>query len=404
MTNAPILLYNLTMTNRDFETDSIPRVRVDQLLDALSVVAYSSDTCTFEQVRQFLRRNSKRKAPPSREAMWTAARDALSDLERLGFLETGPLPRKRSEVDRLRETPCRATKGGKELARLYKQSPGKAFDEMLLAWVNKHPYFRAFTTRLLMSPMFLPDITSIKQLGQSLTFPMTPGMLVDRLAESCISRLEAVDFPAEKVAIFRQLLEERVSHLDNVLAVANLDAKKLVDTIEDNVVLPAILKTEGLNFDAVTLQHLLSCSRDFLSASATSSHPDFSGRVLFSTCDFVPNLAEDPNATVSAVIHHGRSFVINSFASALVNAYKELAGGSQTYIDIYPLRAVVCVNLKIQPLVFALCLEQLIEEGSESGVAIYTELPFSPPPQGENYVEIKNRRIGLLKLSSRKGG
>jgi len=336
--------------------------------------------------------------------MWTAARDVLSDLERLGFLKTGPLPRKRSEVDRLQETPCQITEDGQALARLYKESRGKAFDEMLLAWMNNHPYFRAFTARLLSAPMYLPDITSIRHLGEDLKFPISPDMLVDRISESCISRLKAIDFPPEKDTTFHHLVGERVDYLANILTMANLDAKKLVDAVEDNVVLPAVLKTECLNFDAVTLQHLLSCSRDFLSASTTSSHPDFSGRVLFSTCDFVPSLAEDPNATVSAVIHHGRSFVIDRFVPSLISAYKQVAGPSQTYVNIYPLRAIVCVNLRIQPLVFALCFQQLIEEGPKSGVAIYTELPFNPPPQGESYVEVRNHRIGLLKLSFQNGG
>lgn len=392
------------MINPHDERDSIPRIRIDQLLDVLSVVASSSDTRTFEEVRQFLHRTSKRKAPPSHEVMWTAARDVLSDLERLGFLKTGPLPRKRSEVDRLRETPCQITEDGQALARLYKESRGKAFNEMLLAWMNNHPYFRAFTTRLLSAPMYLPDITSIRQLGEDLKFPISPDILVDRISESCISRLRAIDFPPSKATTFHHLVGERVDYLANILTMANLDAKKLVDAVEDNVVLPAILKTEGLNFDAVTLQHLLSCSRDFLSASTTSSHPDFSGRVLFSTCNFVPSLTEDPNATVSGVVHHGRSFIIGTFLPSLISAYKQVAGPSQTYVNIYALRAIVCVNLRIQPLVFALCLQQLIEEGPKSGVAIYTELPFNPPPQGESYVEVRNHRIGLLKLSFQNGG
>lgn len=387
------------MINQNTKTDSIPRVRIAQLLDVISAVAFSLEACTFEGIRRFLHRTSKRKAPPTREVMWTSARDVLSDLARLGFVKTGPLPRKRSEVDRLRDTPCQITKEGQELARTYKESRGKAFDEMLVAWMNNHPYFRAFTNRLLNSPMYLPDITSIKQLGEDLKFPLSSVILAEKISESCVSRLKNIGFPAEKTDIFRHLVRERVDYLTNILAIVNLDAKKMVDSVEDNVVLPAILKTEGLHFDAVTLQHMLNCSRDFLSASATSSHPEFSGRVLFSTCNFVPRLVEAPNATVSGVIHHGRSFVIDHLVPSLIDAYKRVAVSTWTYVDIYPVRAIVCVNLRIQPLVFALCLQQLIEEGSKSGVTIYTELPFNRPPQGEDYVEVRNHRLGLIKLS-----
>lgn len=386
------------------EKDSIPRIRINQLLDVLLLVASSENTCTFDQVRRFLHRTSARKAPPSREVMWTAARDVLSDLERCGFLKVGPLPRKRSEVERLQETPCQVTESGEELARSYKENRGKAFDDILLAWLNKHPYFRAFTVRLIRSPMYIPDITSIKQLGEDLKFPIEQDMLTNLISEACIPRLTAIGFPDEKVAVFQDLVEERVKYLSGISNMGAIDAKKLVDAIEDTIVLPAILGAEDFRFDPVTFQHLLSCSRDFYSASVTSSHPDFSGRVLFSTCDFLPDLARSPDTKVSDVIHHGRSFVFNQFIPSLISAYRKLAGSSNTYINIYTLRAIICVDVKIQPLVFNLCLEHLIGNGPKSGVTVYTELPFNPPPQGESYVELGQHRIGLLKLSFRNGG
>lgn len=384
--------------------DSIPRVGVNQLFDVLGLVASTGNGCTFELVRNLLCKTAKRKAPPSREAMWTVARDALSDLQRLGFLRAGTLPRKRSEVSRLRETPCRITDDGDELARLYQEKKEKAFDKLLITWMNNHPYFRAFTERLLHAPMFVPDITSIKQLGKDLPFPPDPKTLVKRINESCISRLTATKFPTEKAAVFNSAIEERVSRLSSTAGLANLDAKKLIDTIEDNVVVPAILEAENLHFDSVTLQHLLSCSRDFYSASVTSSHPSYIGRVFFSTCDFSPDIVKDPKANVSQVIHHGRSSVSDRFMASLVSAYKQLTATSSDYTDIYSLRALVCVNLRIQPSVFGICLEQMMDGGGKAGVSIYTELPFTPPPQGESYVEIRKRRIGLLKLSFTDGG
>ena len=85
-------------------TDSIPRVTVDQILLALAAISRAPEgKATFDAVRQALHARSSRKAPASREAMWTAARDALSDLQRLGYAVVGVLPRKRSEVDRQRE-------------------------------------------------------------------------------------------------------------------------------------------------------------------------------------------------------------------------------------------------------------------------------------------------------------
>jgi hypothetical protein len=36
-------------------------------------------------------------------------------------------------------------------------------------------------------------------------------------------------------------------------------------------------------------------------------------------------------------------------------------------------------------------------------MSVYTELPFEPPPQGENYVEVNRRRIGRVKLIYKSG-
>jgi len=392
------------MLDNDAIKDSIPRIRIDQLLDSLQLIALSRSTCTFNEVRRSLHSSSKRQAPPSREVMWTVARDVLTDLNKLGLITVGPLPRKRSEVERLQETPCKVTEKGAELARLYKKSRGKAFDAMLLSWMDNHPYFRAFTTRLLSSPMYIPDITSIKQLGQNLKYPLVPDMLAKRIVESCTARLQAINFPADKIVIFNEKVNEQIEYLNRVSSMRDIDVKRIVDTVEDNIVVPAILKSEGLFFDSVTFQHLMSCSQDFYSAAITSSHPDFTGRVLFSTCDFTPDPLINADASVSEVTHHGQSYVSNKFAMSLASAYKKLSGSLQTYIDIYPLRALVCTDLKIQPLIFSLCLEKIIEAGQESGMSIYTELPFTPPPQGESYVQVRGHRIGLLKLSLSNGG
>jgi len=336
--------------------------------------------------------------------MWTVARDVLTDLNKLGLITVGSLPRKRSEVERLQETPCKVTEKGIELTRLYKESRGKAFDAMLLSWMNSHPYFRAFTIRLLSSPMYIPDITGYKQLGQNLKFPLDPDLLAQRIKESCTTRLQAINFPAEKIVIFNEKVNEQTEYLNRVSSMRDIDVKRIVDTVEDNIVVPAILKSEGLFFDSVTFQHIMSCSQDFYSAAITSSHPDFTGRVLFSTCDFMPDPLINADASVSEVTHHGQSYVSDKFAMSLASAYKKLSGSLQTYIDIYPLRALVCTDLEIQPLIFSLCLVKIIEAGQESGMSIYTELPFTPPPQGESYVQVRGHRIGLLKLSLSNGG
>ena len=97
--------------------------------------------------------------------MWTVARDVLIELQKLGLVEAGVLPRTQSLAERHADTPCRVTDAGRALADVCKENQGRALDRLLVAWVNLHPYFRAFVTRLHKEPLYIPDVTSVKQIG-----------------------------------------------------------------------------------------------------------------------------------------------------------------------------------------------------------------------------------------------
>src|SRR5262249_34966803 len=146
-------------------------------------------------------------------------------------------------------------------------------------------------------------------------------------------------------------------------------------------------------FDPVTFQHLIKASQEFFAASWTSSHPEFPGRVVFSTCDIspVPGIEDAPSKEYG-ILHHGKSYAAGDFEVALNQAYQRLTGGNRSYADAYQLRAIVCVRLAIQPAVFAGCLAHLIQNRKPPAPSIYTEIPFEPPPKGEPYVEIGTNR------------
>jgi hypothetical protein len=374
------------------ETDTIPRVQVTQILSALSSVAATDGRGTFERVRAHLLKESKRKAPVTHEAMWTIARDVLSELGRLGYANVGPLPRKRSEVLRLANTPCELTSTGRELAESYMGRRAQAFDALLGVWLKEHLYFRVFTERVLDEPLFVPDITSIKQISTE-RGEIDLIRLPESVKKSCEDRLKRNGFSDDKLRIFRQAVEERFSVLAKRNHIDQLDAKALVDVIQDSVVLPALLQAENLPFDAVTFQHVLRASQDFLTATWTTSHPDFPGRAIFRTCSFEHGLS-------GPVTHHGVSFADKGFSHALIEAYNALVKGTSTYVNAYALRAVVCLRQQIQPQVFERCLAVRIAAKDVAGLKIFTELPFSPPPAGEEYVKAGFDRIGLVKLSS----
>jgi hypothetical protein len=379
-------------------TDTIPRASVVQILGTLGHLA-SVEKSDFDSVRRFLYTLSGRRTPASQTALWTVARDVLTELQRLGFAKTGTLPRRRPDIDRIRESPCEITPAGTDLAHVHAEKSGQAYDTLLLAWLNSHPYFRELISHILASRLYVPDVTSVVQVGDS----RAVHELGSHVLRNCLDRLAKVDFAPSKVAMFEQAVRRRMTDIVRHLASPELDSKKLVDLVQDSVVIPSFLEAEQLAFDPVTFQHLLKIVGEFYAAAATTSHPQFDGRVVFSTCDFTPNPANDAVSAIISVQHHGTAFAQARFATALAAAYAQVAGASGGYADAYVLRAIVCVNLCIQPPVFASCLKDLISAGDAGNPVIYTELPFTPPPQGETYIEVGGRRIGRLKIKTNRG-
>lgn len=380
-------------------TDTIPRASITQITGALGHLA-ATEKSDFDTVRRFLYSISGRRVPASATALWTVARDVLTELQRLGLATVGTLPRRRPDIDRLRQSPCEITVSGKELAALHATKPGQAFDRLLLAWLNSHPYFRELISHILASRLHVPDVTSAAQVGDS----RVPAELGSNVARNCLDRLSKVNFDPVKAATFEQAVRRRVADITKHLASPDLDSKKLVDLVQDSVVIPSFLEAEQLGFDPVTFQHLLKIVGEFYAAASTTSHPEFTGRLVFSTCDFTPSPADDRTAEITGVQHHGVGFAKPRFAASLAAACNRVVGTSGGYGDAYVLRAIVCVDLRVQPPVFASCLKDLIAAGESAEQIVYTELPFAPPPPGESYVEVGGRRIGRLKLALNRGG
>lgn len=377
-------------------TDTIPRASIQQLATGLQVIATKGGRSTYEAVRLSLLAAGKRRAPSTATALWTVARDVLSEIARLRLGTVGPLPRKLSDFPRLRDTPCELSPEGHDLAGLFREKAGQAYDTLLLRWLNDHPYFRAVVARLERGPLYVPDVTNLGQLGIDGSKTRDVGMMGAQLVANCKARLEKSDWPVSKVERFIQGVERRLREQGETLAAPGTEAKRAIDLVQDSVVIPAFLEAESLPFDAVTFAQILKAGQEFLCAAWTSAHPRFSGRIVFGTCDFDAALSD--GSSPIRVVHHGASYAAPRFPEALRGAYAEATGASGGYASAYVIRAMVCLELRIPFAVFARCLETTIAAGADAGMTLYTELPFEPPPQGESHIEVGKRRVGRLKV------
>jgi hypothetical protein len=390
------------MSSEFFLKDTIPRASIQQLLTTIQFIASNSGDTTFEQVRTHLLASSARKAPNTRTALWTVARDVLAEIARLQLGSVGVLPRKLSDVARYADTPARLSIPGLSLAQKCNEKIGRAYDELFVLWFKEHHYFRRLVIRLLRGPLFVPDVTSITQVGIEAVKGTAGNTIGAALIENCVSRLAAVGVGASNLDVLRVGISRRLSESGRHIEAAS-DAKQLIDLIQDTIVLPAFLESEALPFDPVTFQQLVRCSQEFFSAAWTASLPGFSGRVVFQTCEYDAPLAEDPNARLSRLVHHGVAYAAPSFPDALRSAYQRTAAGLSGYVSAYSVRALVCTSLNLPLPVFGRCLERLLPMARDEDFSVYTELPFESPPQGEEYVEVNGRRIGRLKLAPKIG-
>jgi hypothetical protein len=277
------------------------------------------------------------------------------------------------------------------LAETYGASIGKGLDLLLLMWLNRHPYFRKLAARLEHGPLKIPRIGGPRELGLDAESRTNPDVLFDRLAKAFRARVELNSDAS--LLVLRTKFDSLIRRHD----LKEMDPKRLADFLDDSVVCPAFLDAEGITFDTRTFEVLIRAGKEFLSCAATTAAPDFDGLVVFATAEFTPS-ASPVSEPVIAVKHRGVSFASPGFLTSLSNAYSRLSQGSQGYVDAYAVRAAVCLELGVQPKVFETCLSHAIQHQPSQGVQVFTELPFAPPPAGEDYLEIARSRIGRLKI------
>jgi hypothetical protein len=164
----------------------------------------------------------------------------------------------------------------------------------------------------------------------------------------------------------------------------------VVEKIQDTVVAPAIIACEQLEFDRVSLKHILRAAREFYACGSTTMLPDCDSRVYFITC----HLARNPAGAIQ-IVHHGVSYAYEKFDASIRRCYQNLSNAGQ-WVDAFVLRGQVCLDLGIQQEVFNQCFDTYVQGHPGS---VRTELSFKSEPVGEKSIEVRGKDIGLIQLS-----
>lgn len=122
------------VTAHEIETDSIPRLKVRDLMISLQFLGRNPEA-DLEALR--IKLQTDRKMPGARTAGYSVARDVASELDRLGYADVGPLPKDAKSFESKRRTQVRLTATGRELAHTLRHDRAEAYVTLLKKIVQR---------------------------------------------------------------------------------------------------------------------------------------------------------------------------------------------------------------------------------------------------------------------------
>jgi hypothetical protein len=385
------------------ETDTIPRIKAR---DLVSVVQFLSrnNTATLESLRVKL--NVDRKKPSGGTAGYAVARDVAAELDRLGLAKVGPLPKDAKGFEKKRNTVVRLVDAGSDLAEMIRTDRAGAYIHLLKGLFETHPYLRRYIYAVMRGPFLAPVVTSAKQHvsakygnAKALADDVAGGRFeVAALIELIANRMGRPLRADEQLEI-----ENGVNGLVSKLQAAAAAepqtefARKMLMAINE-VVVPAVLRREGLGFDFNSLRRMWLMGTEFQISWATSAHPRHDGWVMFDTARVELNEKQDKIEGVR--FETGVRQMADGFLDRLFESYTLMhSWGQPAVVTAWELRATFCFQNRCAPRVF----DHLFRENYGGSETYRIEKDFAPrsKPSHEEGLRIGGREIGLIRISKR---
>jgi hypothetical protein len=147
------------VTMKKLDSDTFPRVTIRDLFMVLHVFDRSNES-TLENIR--LRICVDRKKQRKGTFLWSAARDTVAELVRLGLMEGICQAKNTQQYETMKGNRVSVTEQGANLLRTFKQDRGAAYDDLLTRMVAKHPYLQRFISVMTRGHILAPVISSMR--------------------------------------------------------------------------------------------------------------------------------------------------------------------------------------------------------------------------------------------------
>ncbi len=385
------------------ETDTIPRIKIRDLISAIQFLS-RNDAPTLEALRVKL--NADRGTLSGGTAGYSVARDVASELDRLGLAHVGSLPKDAKGFEKKRNTILRLNHEGDKLAEQIRTDRAGAYANILKGLYNAHPYVRRYIFAVIRSPFIAPVVTSAKQ-HISAKYGNAKA-LADDVAASKFELASLVELTEKRVARSlsadeRSEIEKGVNDLVAKLRVPAATepqtefARKMLMAINE-IVVPAVLRREGLGFDFNSLRRLWLMGTEFQISWATSAHPQRDGWLTFDTATI--QLSDQQDRIEAVRFDSGLRSMTDGFLDRLFEAYSLMQSwGQPSVVTAWELRATFCFENRCAPGVF----DHLFREYYGGSDVYRIEKDFAPrnKPAHEQGLRITGREIGLIRISRR---
>jgi hypothetical protein len=383
------------------ETDSIPRIKIRDIMLAVQALGRNK-VSTLEELR--LKINLDRKVV-GRTTNYSIARDVAAELGRQGYAEVGALPKDAQSYEKKRNMPLALTGRGRDLAGLLQSDRNEAYAAVLRSFHSSHAYCRRFIAAIAAGPFLAPIVTSTERhLSARYTGTRTLAEDVSHNTFDIESLLEAL-----KARIGRPLTEIEVEEIQTGITklveqsatAAQTEpqsefARKMLSNINE-IVVPAVLRSQGLGFDYNTLRRLWKMGEEFQVCWATSAHPQFDAWITFGTATVT--LSADSSQIEGVRFDNGYNALREDFLDRLYAVYQKMREWERpSVVDAWELRAAFCYEHRCAPGVF----NKLFEE-NYTGSATYEISKDFPrnKPQHEDPLVLGGRQIGLIRITKR---
>jgi hypothetical protein len=385
------------------ETDSIPRIRIRDIMLAVQGLG-RNEVSTLEELR--LKLNLDRDVVGrTTNYNYTIARDVAAELGKQGCAEVGALPKDAPSYEKKRNMPLGVTSKGRDLAGLLRSDRKEAYATVLRSFHQGHAYFRRFIVATTAGPLLTPVVTSTER-------HLSPRYTGTRVLAEEVGRNE-FDVEGLLAALKRRLdrslteieedeIKSGVANLVNQSAPAARTeqqsefARKMLSNLNE-IVVPAVLRSQGLGFDFNTLRRLWKMGEEFQVCWATSAHPRFDAWVTFGTATVT--LAADSSKIECVQFDRGLNALRDGFLDRLYSVYLKMREwGRPSVVDAWELRAAFCYEHRCAPAVF----NKLFEENYTGSDAYEISKDFPRnKPQHEEPLILGGRQIGLIQIIKR---